>query len=401
MPAAIPAEVNPGLLVWAREQSGYTLEVVARRLGVAPDRLVSWERGERRPTVRQAQRLARYYHRPFGVFFLPQPPSVPPLAAEYRRLPGVTPGVESPEFRFALRVMSRRREVMLELQEELGLPVTAFTAAARLSDGVLVVGRRMRQALGLELDEQLAWHDDWQAWRRWRALVEAAGILVFLFPKVPLTETRGVSLLDSPLPVLGINSREQAPGARIFSLLHEVVHIALALGHEEQVALREPRSDAQWENVERFAEEAASEAIIPWDALDEALKTVSMARDQWNVAQVRALATRFRVTPLAMATRLRAAGALSWDGYVRWKISWNEYVSNLKPRHGGIATPVDKTLARGGRPFAQLVLEALDANRITAVDACQYLDLRFDHVETLRAELRTGQHTAVGVDDGE
>ena len=55
-----------------------------------------------------------------------------------------------------------------------------------------------------------------------------------------------------------------------------------------------------------------------------------------------------------MATRLRAAGALSWDGYQRWKAAWNEYVSSLKPRKGGIATPVDKTLARAGRPFAQL-----------------------------------------------
>ena len=101
MSVAIPAEVNPTLLVWAREQSGYPAEIVAKRLGVKLDRLEAWERGERKPTVRQTQELAKYYHRPFGVFFLPQPPSIPPLAAEYRRLPGVRPGVESPEFRLA------------------------------------------------------------------------------------------------------------------------------------------------------------------------------------------------------------------------------------------------------------------------------------------------------------
>jgi transcriptional regulator with XRE-family HTH domain/Zn-dependent peptidase ImmA (M78 family) len=401
MPATIPAEVNPGLLVWAREQSGYPAELVARRLGVAADRLVSWERGERKPTVRQAQQLARYYHRPFGVFFLPQPPTLPPLAAEYRRLPGVTPGVESPEFRLALRVMSSRREAMLELQEELAVPVPAFSAAAHLSEGAPAVGRRMRQVLGLTLHEQLAWRDDWQAWRTWRSLIEASGILVFLFPKVPLGETRGVSLPAFPLPAVGINSREQSPGARIFSLLHEVVHVALALGQDERVALRETRNDVEWDDVERFAEEAASEAIIPGEALDEALETAPVPRDRWDVPHVRSLANKFRVTPLAMATRLRAAGALSWDGYQRWRAAWSEYVSSLKPRKGGIATPVEKTLARAGRPFAQLVVEALDANRITAVDACQYLDLRFDHFETLRAELRIGQRTRVGEDTGE
>jgi hypothetical protein len=44
------------------------------------------------------------------------------------------------------------------------------------------------------------------------------------------------------------------------------------------------------------------------------------------------------------------------------------------------------------------VVEALDANRITAVDACQYLDLRFDHFETLRAELQTQRATGPGDD---
>lgn len=238
MAAAIPAEVNPDILAWAREQSGYPPEVVARRVGVKPERLIAWEHGERKPTVRQAQELARYYHRPFGVFFLPQPPALPPLAAEYRRLPGVTPGVESPEFRLALRVMSSRREATLDLQEELGLVAPSFTTAAHLSEGALAIGRRIRQALGLDVDEQLRWRDEWQAWRAWRSVVEAAGILVFLFPKVPLAETRGVSQLELPLPAVGINSREQAPGARIFSLLHEVVHVALALGHEERVARR-------------------------------------------------------------------------------------------------------------------------------------------------------------------
>jgi Zn-dependent peptidase ImmA (M78 family)/DNA-binding XRE family transcriptional regulator len=401
MAAAIPAEVNPDVLAWAREQSGYPPGVVARRVGVKPERLIAWEQGQRKPTVRQTQELARYYHRPFGVFFLPQPPALPPLAAEYRRLPGVTPGVESPEFRLALRIMSSRREATLDLQDELGVVTPSFTTAAHVSGGALAVGRRIRQALALDVDEQLGWRDEWQAWRTWRSAVEAAGILVFLFPKVPLAETRGVSLLEFPLPAVGINSREQAPGARIFSLLHEVVHIALALGHEERVALRETRNEVEWEDVERFAEEAASEAIVPGDVLDRALEAAPVRRDQWTLPQVRLLANRFRVTPLAMATRLRAAGALSWEGYQRWKAAWSEHVATLEPRKGGIATPVDKTLARAGRPFAQLVLEALDANRITAVDAAHYLDLRFDHFETLRSELRAGQATAPGEDTGE
>jgi Zn-dependent peptidase ImmA (M78 family) len=184
-------------------------------------------------------------------------------------------------------------------------------------------------------------------------------------------------------------------------LLHEFTHIALAAGHEERAALDETRNDAEWSNVERFAEEVASDILIPEEALQSFLRRMSVARDGWDVPLVRSLAVRFRVTPLAMATRLRAAGQLSWEGYRDWKETWAKYVAALKPSKGGFAHPVDKTLSRAGRPLTRLVIEALDANRITAVDACRYLDLRFEHFDRLRSELRGGFREGQTANDGE
>ncbi|HEU5406837.1 MAG TPA: ImmA/IrrE family metallo-endopeptidase, partial [Nitrospira sp.] len=181
-----------------------------------------------------------------------------------------------------------------------------------------------------------------------------------------------------------------------------LVHIALVFGHEEDVALRERRSEASWQEIERFAEEVASAVLIPEEMLNGFLGKMSVPRDTWDLLLVRKLASTFRVTPLAMATRLRFAGALTWNGYKLWKRNWDAYVDTLTPRKGGFASPVDKTLGRAGRPFTQLVLEALDANRITAVDASRYLDLRFDHVQDLRRELFKGSGAGFdGGDDGD
>lgn len=401
MATSTPALVNPDVLTWAREESGYTPEPVAKRLNVKTEHVLAWERGEKKPTVRQAQELAKFYHRPFGVFFLPQPPVLAPLAAEYRHLPGVKAGIESPEFRLALRVMSLRRETALELGEEFGVWAPEFNIVAHLSETPATVGARLREAIGITTDEQLGWSTDWQAWRRWREAVEALGVLVFQFPKVSLDQARGVSLFSFPLPAIGINSKESSPAARSFTLLHELTHLALAMGKEEWAALGETRDNAAWLEVERFAEESASEALIPAEILSVFLRRMSVKPDAWDIALMRSLANKFRVTSLAMATRLRAAGELSWDGYNRWKEEWNKYIAS-QPKTKGFALPVDKALGRSGRPFAQLVLEALDANRITSVEASRYLDLKFDHFEKLRNELRTGPMRRMeGFDDGE
>ncbi len=399
MAASISAMVTPALLKWARKESGYDPEPAAKRAGVPAEKLLAWEQGEAKPTLRQAQALAKFYHRPLGVFFLPQPPSLPPLAAEYRRLPGIEPGAESPELCLAIRVMSQRREVALQLSGELDHAVPDFNLALHPSEPAEAAGARIRSALGVTIEEQLEWTNEWQAWRRWRGAVEGMGALVFQFPKVDLAQVRGVALPLFPLPAIGINSKEGSAAARSYTLMHELVHIALVFGHEEDVALRERRSAAGWQKVERYAEEVASAVLIPEEMLQRFLGKMSVARDTWDVPLVRKLASTFRLTPLAMATRLRATGSLTWDGYRRWKQDWDAYVDTLPPRKGGFASPVDKTLGRAGRPFTQLVLEALDANRITAVDASRYLDLRFDHVQDLRRELVKG--SGMGFDGGD
>ena len=380
--------VNPDVLRWAREESGYPPERVASRLSVKEERVRSWEAGERQPTQRQLEELAKFLRRPLGIFFLSRPPQLVPLGAEYRRLPDVTPGRESPELRIALRQMLMRRENALNLTEELGASVEPFALRAHLSDPTAEVASRIRRATRIGVDTQVAWPNEWRAWAGWRSAVEDMGVLVFLFPSVALDEARGLAILREPLPVVAINSKE-VPEARAFTLFHELVHIMLAAGNEEFPAIRERRPAREWAVVERFAEGVASHVLIPEPMLREALPS-RVAERSWSLQEVRSLARRFRVTSLAMATRLRESGFMSWTRYNSWRRGWEEYVATLRPRRGGFATPVEKAVNRAGRPFATLVLEALAANRITSIDASRFLDLKFEHFDKLGDHLREG-----------
>src|SRR5262245_5704827 len=260
MPAAVEALVNPSLLVWARERAGYALEQAAEkfRLGKKSteeklEKLRLWESGEERPTLRQAQDLAKLYKRPFTIFFLPEPPQDPPVQSEYRRLRGVKPGKESPELRFALRDLRRRRDFAIELFEENEEQPPRFELSAHVNENPEIVGKRLRDATGISLETQLGWKGEYPAWRAWRDAVEGLGTLVFQIPGVDYEEVRGVCLFIHPLPVIGINSKEAA-FARPYTLLHEVTHLMLNRVGDERPAPQEQRSPEELDKLELFAD---------------------------------------------------------------------------------------------------------------------------------------------------
>lgn len=388
MSPALPIPVSTEVLRWARHESGYDVARVAKGLGVKVERITAWEAGERQPTMRQVENLARLYRRPLGLFFQPHAPKLAPLAAEYRRLTGVVPEHESPELRIALRHVLARRDHAINLLEELGDSSPRLALRARLSEAPHVVAARIRQASGISAEAQLAWPSEWRAWSTWRNAVEGMGAFVFMFPGVAIEEARGFAILREPLPVVAVNSKE-APESRAFTLFHELTHVMLAAGKDEVPALQDSRTSEEWKVVERFAESVASHVLVPDDLLRRLLGQHVEGGD-WTITRVSALARKVHVSKLAMATRLRIAGEMTWPQYNAWREAWEAIVRQRPPKRGGFATPIEKAVGRAGRPFVTLVLQALAANRITSVDASRYLDLKFEHFAKLGEHLRDG-----------
>src|SRR5687767_7566234 len=123
MPAHVHAIVKPELLVWARESIGLKPEAAAKKAGITSGRLATWESGLEAPTVNQLRTLARIYKRPLAVFYLPEPPRRFDAMRDFRRLPEGGIAAHSPELNLAVRRARVRREVVLELTQELGIHV--------------------------------------------------------------------------------------------------------------------------------------------------------------------------------------------------------------------------------------------------------------------------------------
>src|SRR5690606_37320061 len=68
------AYITPNVLKWARESARMTEEIAATKVSVPIEKLKEWEEGTDQPTIKQAQKLAKAYKRPFALFFLPDIP---------------------------------------------------------------------------------------------------------------------------------------------------------------------------------------------------------------------------------------------------------------------------------------------------------------------------------------
>ena len=83
--------VNPDMLRWARETSGFGINDVVEKINlkrVTSVTVASWEKGATSPTYVQLERLAyEIYNRPLALFFFPEPPEEETPTESFRTLP--------------------------------------------------------------------------------------------------------------------------------------------------------------------------------------------------------------------------------------------------------------------------------------------------------------------------
>jgi hypothetical protein len=195
MSKGLTAIIRPDMLIWARQYAYLSLEEAARRIGVPSVKLVSWEDGSALPTVNQLHDIARVYHQPFAVFYLAFPPKPIGLPVkDYRRLPGNGLPSISPELANEIRTAIIRREISLDLSQEIGEPVPDFSLSLSINAKVDSSGDIIRQQLGITFDKQKSWRDSRIAFNNWREALENFGVLVFQSSQLIPTVARGFSI---------------------------------------------------------------------------------------------------------------------------------------------------------------------------------------------------------------
>jgi Zn-dependent peptidase ImmA (M78 family) len=306
-------EVRPELLRWARERSGLSIDMLARRF----PKLAAWEQSASQPTLKQLEDFARATSTPLGFLFLDKAPVERVPIPDLRTMGNVHIGHPTPNLLETIYICQQRQEWYRGFAEAMGESPLDLVGSARVTDDVVPLAATMRGVLGLDLEERQrlpTWTD---ALRRFIEQADARGILVMVsgvvgsnnHRRLDPDEFRGFALADPLAPLVFINGAD-TKAAQMFTLAHELAHIWLG-----QSAV----SDAQAvlvpdDGVERWCNQIAAEMLVPLDQLREAYH-----RPADLEIEVNRLARRFKVSTLVILRRIHDAGGLTrqqmWDAY--------------------------------------------------------------------------------------
>jgi len=298
-------EVRPELLRWARERSRVSNASLRRRF----PKLASWERRAAQPTLKQLENFAKATFTPVGFLFLDAPPVERVPIPDFRTIGNAHVDRPTPDLLDTIYLCQQRQEWYLDFARTMGEQPLTVIDSARVTDDVVTMAARMRQALGFDLDERrrlTTWTD---ALRRFIEQADALGILVMVsgvvgsnnHRRLDPDEFRGFALSDPLAPLIFINGAD-TKAAQMFTLAHELAHVWLGQSAvSDAQALQVPDN-----NVERWCNQVAAELLVP----------LAVLRGEYNMQtdlqdEAERLARRFKVSTLVILRRMHDAGGLT------------------------------------------------------------------------------------------
>ena len=316
--------INPAIVKWARERSGYTRQEVAKSLKKDIATVSNWESGAAAPTYIQLEKLADKYKRPIAIFFFPEPPQEPNFAdqsalrsSEIARL--------HPGIRILLRQAYARQLSLMELNMDVNPAETKIfrDLHAQLDDSVTDLAQQTRAHLGISVETQASWSSTREALENWREQVEERGIFVF---KDAFRDglVDGFCLVHEQFPVIYLNN-SQLPVRQIFSLFHELAH--LLLGKNGITRGINPVG----EQIEVFCNQFAAEFLVPSSHLETCLNY-----SVYNDAAIEELASYYKVSRPVILLKLVNRGIFTSDAYRQKTEQWaKEHQARSKKGTGG------------------------------------------------------------------
>ncbi len=326
-------------------------------------------------------------------FIFQEPPVDFAPLRDFRRLPDFEAGTISPNLAFHIRNAHERREVAIELNDELRDEPQTFALKATLKDDPEEVGRKIRDFLGIEDEAQKRAARSGRAFDFWRRKTEEHDILVFVVSgphySVELTEMRGFAIAKPKLPVIVINGKDYSQGGKAFTLLHELAHILLgesAISNGSTDALNDT---AEEQHIERFCDAVAAAALMPRRMVLSYPNVEKSSTREWSDIELRKIAQAIGVSRHALLLRFVTLKRATWDYYKTQRARFDEEARTAgekaaqEPKKKVAIKPPILVMSRNGRGYTRLVFRSYYDQRITLNDVSSYLGAKVKYIPAL------------------
>ncbi|MEX0685141.1 MAG: XRE family transcriptional regulator [Balneolales bacterium] len=380
------ALITPSVIQWARETARFSLVEAAKKLGVKPAILLSWETNEASPTMNQALKMSRVYRRSLSVFFLPEPPKDFQTLRDFRRTDHARE--YSPALTFILREVQFRQNWIKEVLHEEEEDPLPFIGKFSVNDQVDVVASDI--ASTLQIKDDITSSDRLKYWIH---KVESKRIFVSLGSNIhsrmvfDVDEFRGFAVSDPMCPFIFINTKD-ARQAQLFTLVHELVHLwinASGVSREIAPAFRETESDVL-DPVEVFCNRVSAKLLMPDDWFNEVFPSGSKI----SLEVIDDAAKQLQLSSKAVIVYLLNSGKIVrqvfysfWNRIDNRNEALRSRFSETPVEKKGFADPNLMKVRKCGYSLSNIILGSYKSGRISPLEASSLLDVKVNNFSKL------------------
>lgn len=382
-------DVKPSMLNWAIQRAQIDVHSDAAAKGIVGESL-EWISGKKKPTLKKLNQFASRVMVPFGHLFLDSPPEEKLPIADFRTFDSVVPSRPSPNLLETIQKMQLKQEWMRDHAIENEFDPIELVGSLTKNESLVEAARKIKRILAIE--ENRPHKND--AFNNLRDAADRAGVLVFLNGIVgantrrPLDpeEFRGFVLVDEYAPLVFVNSNDTKT-AQLFTLAHEIVH--LALGKSGLFNLKDLQSSPDM--LETRCNKIAAETLVASNRLKAVWKTRRPGRDD-----IGSIAKEFGVSPVVLARCAWDHELISRDEffsvYHRSKSIWEANKAKRKEENKGGADFYKTMKSRMSRRFASAIYSSVGSGELLHRDAYDLLGLNGKTFENFRKKINEGRN---------
>ena len=370
MSLSLKIKANPGVLQWAREESGFSVEDIAYKIQVKPERYLLWETKENIIPYGKLKELAKQYKRQIAVFFLPSPPPKIKKPKDYRNLAISQKGLSNETL-----LAVRRTYKYLQLSKEINGADFWENRYSWISEVDKIISHTnlinidllnwLRTRLNFSFEDQIKIGTYYNAFKNWRNLIEQKlGIFIFQF-NLPEHELDGFSYFEDEPPFAIVLNSNISISRKIFTLFHELGHI---FKQKSGICLTEIKGNVH--QIELECNEFAGKFLIP----DQYVSRCT------SLDEISEYAKKYKVISEVYLRRNYEQGFIGRREFFN---NLNEIRANIPPKkkpEGFPIKPQIKSKSARGEMFYNLVLEAVYNNKIEYTTASDVLDLGVNYI---------------------